>query len=220
MIDARHVCRNTMTTSTTSRIASKSVSTTARSSRGRRSSGRRRCGSRRLRETSASAAPSSARTWSDASRALVPGRWKMPIATAGWLSSRLRSAYSSAPSSTRPTSRTRVICPSGVARTTMSPNSSSVVSRPRALTESWNVRVDGRRRRAEDAGGHLHVLLADRADDVGRRQLPRRQAIRIEPDAHAVLAGAEHLRAADAGECAPVRPSRAGARSSTRYSSS
>ena len=59
---------------------------------------------------------------------------------------------------------------------------------------------DGRRRRAEDAGRDLDVLLANRANDVGRRQPARRQPIGIEPDAHAVLAGAEHLRAADAGD--------------------
>ncbi len=82
----------------------------------------------------------------------------------------------------------------------MSANSSSVVSRPRVLTESWNVVSDGRRLRAEHAGGDLHVLLANRANDVGRRQPARRQPIGIEPDAHAVLAGAEHLRAAHAGD--------------------
>ena len=60
------------------------------------------------------------------------------------------------------------------------------------------LRVDRRRRRAEDARRHLHVLLTNRADDVGRRELARGEAIRIEPDAHAELAGAEHLRAAHA----------------------
>ena len=81
----------------------------------------------------------------------------------------------------------------------MSANSSSVVSRPRVLTESWNVVSAGAGWRAEDAGRDLHVLLADRPNDVGRRQPARRQPIGIEPDAHAVLARAEDLRAADAG---------------------
>ena len=76
-------------------------------------------------------------------------------------------------------------------------------------------RVGRRRRRAEHAGRHLDVLLADRADDVARRQLPRRQPVRIEPDAHAVLAGAEDLRRRRRRRCAPARPSPAGARSST-----
>ena len=61
------------------------------------------------------------------------------MVTAGLLSRVLRSAYMFEPSSTRPTSRTRVICPDGVARTTMSRNSSSVVSRPCALIRSWKV---------------------------------------------------------------------------------
>ena len=62
------------------------------------------------------------RTCDDASSALDPGRCAMAIATAGRLSSRLRSAYVLEPSSTRPTSRIRVICPPGAARTTMSSN--------------------------------------------------------------------------------------------------
>jgi hypothetical protein len=59
--------------------------------------------------------------------------------------------------------------------------------------------VGRRRRRAEHAGRDLDVLLADGADDVGRGQLPRRQLVGIQPHAHAVLAGAEHLHRADAG---------------------
>jgi hypothetical protein len=79
----------------------------------------------------------------------------------------------------------------------MSENCSSDASRPCALTESWKVVSDGAGGGAEGAGGHLHVLLADGAHDVGRGQLPRRQLVGIEPDAHAVLAGAEDLHAAD-----------------------
>ena len=36
-----------------------------------------------------------------------------------------------------------VICPSGVARTTMAPNCSSVLRRPWVLIESWKVVSDG-----------------------------------------------------------------------------
>jgi hypothetical protein len=79
------------------------------------------------------------RTCDEASIAFEPGRCDTPIATAGRLSSRLRSEYRFEPSSTRPMSRSRVICPSGVARMTMPANSSSVVRRPWALTESWKV---------------------------------------------------------------------------------
>ena len=53
---------------------------------------------------------------------------------------------------------------------------------------------------AEDAGGDLKVLLADGAHDVRRRELSRREFVRIEPDAHAVLARAEHLRASHSGQ--------------------
>jgi hypothetical protein len=54
------------------------------------------------------------------------------------------------------------------------------------------------RRRTKHAGGNLDVLLANHAHDVGRRQPPRRQPIGIQPDAHAVLAAAEHLHVTDA----------------------
>jgi hypothetical protein len=60
--------------------------------------------------------------------------------------------------------------------------------------------VGRRRRRAQHTGCHLNVLLAYRLHHVGRRQTPRREPVRIEPDAHAVLAAAEHLNIADAGD--------------------
>ncbi len=60
-------------------------------------------------------------------------------------------------------------------------------------------RVDGQREvdravhghAADHAGRDLHVLVADGADDVGRRQAARRDLVGIEPDAHGVVAGAE-----------------------------
>ena len=82
----------------------------------------------------------------------MPGRWKMPIATAGLLAAR--------------------------------------------VDRELELRVDRRRRRAEDTRRHLHVLLTNRADNVARGELTRGEAIWIEPDAHAELAGAEHLCAA------------------------
>ena len=42
---------------------------------------------------------------------------------------------------------------------------------------------------------HL-VLLLDRADHIRRRQAKRGQPIRLEPDAHGIIARAEHLRIA------------------------
>ncbi len=61
-------------------------------------------------------------------------------------------------------------------------------------------RIVRRRRCAEHAGRDLQILLADRADHVGGGELTRRQPIGIEPHAHAVFTGAEHLRGADAGD--------------------
>ena len=78
-----------------------------------------------------------ARTPSEIASAFEPGAWKMPIATADWLSSSERSAYSAAPSSIRAMSRSRVTSPFGPVLTMMSPNSSSLSSRPCALIESW-----------------------------------------------------------------------------------
>ena len=75
----------------------------------------------------------------------------------------------------------------------MLPNSDSDVSRPRVLIESWKLASDG-------AGGDLHVLLTDRADDVAGRQLARCQPIGVEPHAHAVFARAEHLDRANAAD--------------------
>ena len=57
-----------------------------------------------------------------------------------------------------------------------------------------------RRRRADLPGGHLLALLLDRLDDVLRHQRARLQLVRIEPDPHRILAGAEHRHVADAGQ--------------------
>ena len=56
-----------------------------------------------------------------------------------------------------------------------------------------------RGRLAEAAGGDLDVLLAQRVDDVAGGQLARREALRIEPEPHRVLALAEDDDVADAG---------------------
>ena len=60
-------------------------------------------------------------------------------------------------------------------------------------------RLPGRSRLlAEMAGGHLHVLLADGVGHVGGGQVQRRQPLRIDPEAHAVVLLAELLAVADA----------------------
>ena len=72
------------------------------------------------------------------------------------------------------------------------------VQPPLRVDRQLERRVGRARRRAEHAGRDLDVLFANRADDVGGGELPRRQLVRIDPDPHAVLAGAEDLHAADA----------------------
>ncbi len=57
-------------------------------------------------------------------------------------------------------------------------------------------RAARRGRCAQHSGSDLQVLLADGPDHVGGRELPGGQFVRIEPYAHAVFAGPEHLRGA------------------------
>ena len=71
-----------------------------------------------------------------------------------------------APSSTRATSRTRSTEPSGLARITMSPNCSGVVSRPCVCTLSWNCWSSAIGRAPMRPTARLHVLRLDRRDDV------------------------------------------------------
>ena len=54
------------------------------------------------------------------------------------------------------------------------------------------------RRLAEHARRDLHVLALQGRDDVARRQPERLQAVGIEPDAHGIVAAAEHRDRADA----------------------
>ena len=80
------------------------------------------------------------RTLSEIASALEPGAWKIGMATADLLSKSERSAYSEAPSSMRAMSRSRVTSPPAPVLTTISPNSSSLCSRPWALIESCRSR--------------------------------------------------------------------------------
>ena len=61
-----------------------------------------------------------------------------------------------------------------------------------------------RGRRADLSGRHLHVLLAQRADDFAGRDAAARQPVRIQPQPHRVLALAEDLDAADAGHALQI----------------
>jgi hypothetical protein len=51
---------------------------------------------------------------------------------------------------------------------------------------------------ADHPGGDLHVLLAQRRDDVARGHAELRDPIGVEPHAHAVVAGAEQRDVAHA----------------------
>ena len=81
--------------------------------------------------------------------------------------------------------------PSAPVFTMTSANCSGSSSRPSVFTDSWKALPVGHRRLADDAGGDLEVLLAQRGHDVARGEVEVRQAFGIEPDAHAVLAQPE-----------------------------
>jgi hypothetical protein len=80
----------------------------------------------------------------------------------------------------------------------MSPNSSSLCRRPCALTDSCRSTPGRIRRGADHAGGGLDVLGADLVDDIAGRKAVLGHLLRIEPDAHRIVAGAEQLDLADA----------------------
>ena len=135
-MDAREVCRNRITTITTSASASSSVSITALIESRTKTVGS---------YTIWYVIPSGkfllssfivARTSSDSSSAFAPGACAIGSATADSLLSRLRSEYWPAPSSMRATSFKVVTPPSGDVLRTMSPNSCSVIRRPEAVTLS------------------------------------------------------------------------------------
>ena len=56
------------------------------------------------------------------------------------------------------------------------------------VTGSWKALPGRHRRLADHARRDLHVLLAQRRDDVAGREVAAREPLRVEPDAHAVLA--------------------------------
>ncbi len=60
------------------------------------------------------------------------------------------------------------------------------------------VGLAGRGRRADLAGGDLDVLLAQGRDDVAGGHAAGRQLLGVQPDAHGIGAGAEHLHVAHA----------------------
>ena len=110
------------------------------------------------------------------------------MATAGLLSSSERSEYSDAPSSMRATSRRRVTSP---LRAGLDDDVAELLLvLQAALRIDRELQVDARqaRRGADDAGRGLHVLRADLVDDVAGREAALGDLLRIEPDAHGIVA--------------------------------
>ena len=68
------------------------------------------------------------------------------------------------------------------------------------MTVYWKAVAVADRRRADRAAGNLHVLLAQRLDDVAGRHAVGRQLLRVEPDAQRIFALAEDDDVADAVE--------------------
>ena len=73
----------------------------------------------------------------------------------------------------------------------MSANCSGSIQPAEGAQRVLEVLARGDRRLADLPGRHLHVLLAQDPDHVAGRQVPRRQLVRVEPDAHAVVLLAE-----------------------------
>src|ERR1051326_6288332 len=133
------------------------------------------------------------RTLSEIWIAFEPGAAKMPIATAGLLSSSERSAYSDAPSSTRAMSRSRdravaLGLDDDVAELRFA------LQPPLGVDRELQVGLVGGfvrlGRGADDPYGRLHVLPADRLHHVVRRQVVLGGLARIEPHPHRVVAAA------------------------------
>ncbi len=82
----------------------------------------------------------------------------------------------------------------------MLPNSSVGLQPALGIDRQQEVAAVRHRLGAELAGGDLHVLLAHRAQHVAGGQAARGDLVRIEPQAHRVVAAAEQLRVADAGD--------------------
>jgi hypothetical protein len=202
MIDARQVCRNRITTSTTSaRIASSSVVTTAFDRlRARTASGRRRSRIPRLRASPSDMSAMVARTPSLMASALEPGagRWD-GAGRVLVVQQRAQARSRPAPSSMRAMSRKRVMAPSALVLTMMSPNSSSVFSRPWALTDSCTS-TPARPGDAPTTPAATCTFCSRMAATTSAGgQAALRGLLRVQPDAHGVVARAEQLHVAHAG---------------------
>ncbi len=99
----------------------------------------------------------------------------------------------------RATSLRRTTEPSAFDRTTTSPNSSAVCRRPRARTVSVCSWPGGRRRGSHLPGRVDGALLLDGLGQIRHGEAELREHVRLHPDAHGVVGGAEDEHLADAG---------------------
>ena len=132
-----------------------------------------------LAGNSSSAPPSSRGPGRRSAIALEPGDWKIGMATAGLLSSSERSPYCEASISTRATSLRRVMTPFVALDDDVARIARARCRRPSTLIGSLQLAGLAVGRAADDAGGHLHVLLADRRRP---RRRPSCRARRSSPD--------------------------------------
>ena len=79
------------------------------------------------------------------------------------------------------------------------PNSSGGDQPALRVDLQFEIHGAGDRLLADGARGHLHILLADGADHVAGGQIPRGDLVRVEPDAHGIIARAENPDVARAG---------------------
>lgn len=98
----------------------------------------------------------------------------------------------------RATSRSRTISPLSPLLRMMLPELFFGLQAALGVDRQQIVAARRHRLRAELAGGDLHVLLLHGAHHVGGGQATRGNLVRIEPDAHRILTGAENLHLADA----------------------
>ena len=199
MIADRQLCRNTSTTMATKMTAANSVS---HDFVDRFADERRRveaqCRSAGPRESSWPSSSILSRTRSAVSRALAYGNWNTPIFAQGWPSSSFSTSSFCAPSSTRPMSLIRTIRPSAVRLTTIFSNCSGSTNRPSVLSVIWVILALADRLLADLAAGHLRILLAHGVGHVAGIQVHAGQPVGIDPNAHAVVFGAEGDHVADA----------------------
>ncbi len=80
----------------------------------------------------------------------------------------------------------------------MSPNCRTSASRPRVSTLTWKALLLRHRWLVQHAGRDLHVLRPQRRHHLAGGQVARGDLLRIEPDAHRIVARAQHLHVAHA----------------------